>query len=631
MNALWKLSKSRPLMLLNSAKGVGWARKSMWMSLARPFSSEDTIYDKMNQRGDYLTFLYLKEYPKDIHTILQTAEPKENDLEFKILSENLQILAGYHKKLYEKESSKFFDGELIENLTEEKREEVKRLMNSVLMSLINQVEMLPASNRIKALDYLYDSGIRSDQLWHTCFDSLFTDLANVADSDIEPLVELLVRIRENYGLIKDNPSKKFRRKLIFDEGRYLQIVDDKRMLKLIKRAERIVSEEGFQVLNKPKFLCSFYEIGASLEMLSIWDYTALNKFSNLIQERLVGYEDILGSKTMTELVAINEMACHMIQFGIDSPLVIGLMEKTTYMTFKSRDPYKNKYFDRLLTAYATLGSMNQEVWKTCMRESIVHSYIGQKRSQELFKLSFKMACSQLKDDNLWSSLIYSASRIDFEHIFYFFKRHLHLALEGGFASKLIPKSSLEMATTLHNQLSAFCVCDRNEIDQTSLIQKLSERVDCCDPAFIKAVLEANQIQGQFRNRERKSGALILKIRDAFKDHYKEFLGDDEDYSILEDFKACQYMWDLALFSAKSNRKIGIELSVTRVRTTQGKLLGKKKLKKTIMNEKGWVCVISDIFDREMSEALASNNPKNVARLLCYRVKQSSEKSSKLTN
>jgi hypothetical protein len=325
------------------------------------------------------------------------------------------------------------------------------------------------------------------------------------------------------------------------------------------------------------------------------------------------------------------MACRMIQFGVDNPVVISLMERTTFMTYKSMDPYKNKYFERLLTAYSTLGSINQEVWKTCIREAIVHSYIGQKRSQDLFKLSFKMACAQLRDDNLWSSLIYSASRVHFEHIFYFFKRHLHLGIEGGFAYKLIPKSSHEMAVNLHNQLSAFCVCDRSELDHVHFTDKLSEKVDCCDPEFVKAVVEANQSQGLFRNRDRKFAAIIPKIRDAFKDHYKEFLGDEEDYSILEDFKACQYIWDLALFSAKSSRKIGIELSVTRVRTTQGKLLGKKKLKKTIMNEKGWICVISDIFDRDMSEALASNNPRNVARLICHRIQQSSEKTSILTN
>jgi hypothetical protein len=207
MNALWRLSRTRQSIFCEGAKQLGYLQKSARMPLARMFCSEDTIYDQMNQRGDYLTFLYLKEYPKEIHDIFQPLEANDNDLQFKILTENLQLLAGYHKKLYEKESSKYFDGELIENMSEEKQEEVKRLMNSVLTSLSRQLEMLPASNRLKALEYLYESGIRSDQLWQSCFDSCFSELGTMTDGDIEALVALLVKIRENYGMIKDNPGQ----------------------------------------------------------------------------------------------------------------------------------------------------------------------------------------------------------------------------------------------------------------------------------------------------------------------------------------------------------------------------------------------------------------------------------------
>jgi hypothetical protein len=48
----------------------------------------------------------------------------------------------------------------------------------------------------------------------------------------------------------------------------------------------MVGAEAFEALSKPKFIGCFYEIATTLELISVWDYTLLNKFSSLIQERL---------------------------------------------------------------------------------------------------------------------------------------------------------------------------------------------------------------------------------------------------------------------------------------------------------------------------------------------------------
>ena len=200
----------------------------------------------------------------------------------------------------------------------------------------------------------------------------------------------------------------------------------------------------------------------------------------------------------------------------------------------------------------------------------------------------------IKDEEIWKDMLKVIETLSFDSMTLVQKKSLHIVyklLRRGVPVKVDLSSHREMM----EKLSKHCMglnLNKN-LFKTDISKIVKGEVNCCDSKAMDLILQAANAERaeSYDMGERKVLPTLQenRIYEAIERNFRNWI--KEDITITQQLSFCIYKIDIALEIPKYDLKIAIEFMGEVYKVEEGKVIGKKTLKKELLEKEGWVVVM----------------------------------------
>jgi len=526
----------------------------------------------------------LRELSKELHSFLKSNSAEKNT----ILRDNIVDYKVFQKKI--KNNSLFNEKSFA---YEEIISTIKDMLSKEKLELaIDFNHFGPLSRLILKLCVL-DLGLWKQIIQHTfLFPEKFTDSHQLAQTLLS--IKLFFN---RFHFIENTETKFARYHFSFPENELPSLLNRRLISSFFIKFDRFyIDKHEIRLVNKNSF-CVILSLACDI----VQKLSKVSFVNNFEERRFLKKFEPLLLNNLDELTPENSLSIfsNYVNLGINNKEFVNKF--INHFINLPSDVEMQRFLESLLRSWKYSGKYDEEIYLKSVKKILVAYINNPKNAVKLPSLSFELIMIKLKDIDIWNQLMVKLSELDFEKLYLFQKKSLHLVFQHLKTQK---DMELDLSSTLklQNSLSLFCIGAQNNFDFSLLNVTLDEgEINCCDHHTItkftsqytemvasKLASDPKLKRDKYYLKEQDYPQTFHEniIKESIEKYFPQFLG--KPIIVLQETPHCLYKLDLVLQIPDIDHKIAIEISGICYTFDSGEMFGKKQIKFNLLRNHGWL-------------------------------------------